>query len=183
ATGSPATLRNYSFTSVVRTWFEYTGTANLAFYGDDDVWVFVNKKIAVDLGGTHQQANGSITLDATNGHGYACDLVMPRHAYPSPACSSTIGNGHDVDLGLKIGSVYEIAVFQAERYPTESNYQLTLGGFTGVKSSCMGACGDGVVTAPEKCDKGAAMNTGDYGGCNMDCTLAPYSGDGMVNRP
>jgi fibro-slime domain-containing protein len=183
---TPNFAHNYGFTSVVRTWFEYNGTASLTFFGDDDVWVFVNKKLAVDLGGTHQQATGSVTLDAANGHGYVCDFVMPGNAFPSPACTATAaaaGNGHDVDLGLKMGNVYEIAVFQAERYPTESNYQLTLGGFTGVKSSCMGACGDGVVTGTEKCDKGAAMNTGDYGGCNPDCTLAPYCGDGKVNGP
>jgi fibro-slime domain-containing protein len=183
---TPGFAHNYGFTSVARTWFQYSGTATLSFYGDDDVWVFINKKLAVDLGGTHQRSSGSVTLDAANGHGYVCDFVAPGNAYPSPACTATMsgaGNGHDVDLGLKVGSVYEIAVFQAERYPTESNYQLTMGGFTGVKSSCMGACGDGVVTAPEQCDKGAAMNTGDYGGCNPDCTLAPYCGDGIVNGP
>jgi fibro-slime domain-containing protein len=180
------TTRNYGFTSVVRTWFEYSGTANLSFFGDDDVWVFINKKLAVDLGGTHQQSMGSVTLDAANGHGYVCDFVAPGTVYPSPACTATAasaGNGHDVDLELKIGSVYEIAVFQAERYPSESNYQLTLGGFTGVKSSCVGACGDGVVTAPEKCDKGAANNTGAYGGCNANCTLAPYCGDKIIQKP
>ena len=184
ATG--ATGRNYGFTSVVRTWFEYTGTANLAFYGDDDVWVFINKKLAVDLGGTHQQATGSVTLDAANGHGYVCDFVAPGNAYPSPACtatSSAVGDGHDVDLGLKVGSVYEIAVFQAERYPSESNYRLTLGGFTGKKSKCVGACGDGFQTGSEKCDLGKTKNTGAYGGCNADCTLAPYCGDKMVTAP
>jgi len=183
---TPGQAHNFGFTSIVRTWFEYNGTANLAFFGDDDVWVFINKKLAVDLGGTHQQASGSVTLDAANGHGYVCDFVAPGNAFPSPACTATAaaaGNGHDVDLGLQMGSVYEIDVFQAERFPTESNYQLTLGGFTGVKSMCVGSCGDGVVTGTEKCDKGAAMNTGDYGGCNADCTLAPYCGDGKVNGP
>ncbi len=175
---------NFGFTSVTRAWFEYTGVSTLSFYGDDDVWVFVNKKLAVDLGGTHQQSSGSITLDATNGHGYSCDFVAPGNAYPSPACDAVTNKvGHDVDLGLVMGNVYEIVVFQAERYRTESNYQLTLSGFTGIKSSCVGACGDGVVTAPEKCDMGAAQNTGAYGGCKADCTLAPFCGDGHVDLP
>jgi fibro-slime domain-containing protein len=185
-TNQQTTLHNFGFTSATRYWFQYAGAATLSFFGDDDVWVFVNKKLAVDLGGTHQQATGSVTLDAANGHGYVCDFVAPGTAYPSPACTATMtgaGNGHDVDLGLTIGSVYEIVVFQAERFTTESNYQLTLSGFKGVKSSCVGACGDGVMTPPEKCDLGAAMNTGAYGGCNADCTLAPYCGDGIVNGP
>jgi fibro-slime domain-containing protein len=180
---SPGQAHDYGFTSVARTWFEYTGTATLSFYGDDDVWVFVNKKLAVDLGGTHQQATGSVTLDATNGHGYVCDFVAPGNAFPSPACSVALANGHDVDLGLKIGSVYEIVVFQAERFRTESNYQLTLSGFSGVRSKCAGACGDGVQTPPEKCDLGTAKNTGEYGGCKADCTLAPYCGDKVVTAP
>jgi fibro-slime domain-containing protein len=180
---TPGQVHNYGFTSVVRTWFEYTGTASLSFYGDDDVWVYVNKRLAVDLGGTHQQATGSVTLDAANGHGYVCDFVAPGNDFPSPACSPALANGHDVDLGLVMGSAYEIVVFQAERYLTESNYQLTLSGFTGIKSSCVGACGDGFVTAPEQCDLGTAKNTGAYGTCNPDCKLAPDCGDAKVQTP
>jgi fibro-slime domain-containing protein len=180
---TPGQAHNYGFTSVVRTWFEYNGTASLTFYGDDDVWVYINKKLAVDLGGTHQQATGSVTLDAATGHGYVCDFVAPGNAFPSPACSAALANGHDVDLGLAMGSAYEIVVFQAERYLTESNYQLTLSGFTNTKSSCKGDCGDGVATAPEQCDLGAAKNTGAYGTCNKDCTAAPDCGDGKVQTP
>jgi fibro-slime domain-containing protein len=168
---------NFGFTSVTRTWFEYNGTSTLTFVGDDDVWVFINKKLAVDLGGTHQQSSGSITLDPMNGHGFACDFVAPGNAFPSPVCSLALGNGHDVDLSLVKGGVYEIVVFQAERFPTDSHYQLTLSGFTGIKSSCETKCGDGVVTAPEICDLGPDKNTGEYGGCKADCTPAPYCGD------
>jgi fibro-slime domain-containing protein len=182
---TPGQGHNFGFTSVARYWFEYTGTATLTFFGDDDVFVYINKKLAVDLGGTHQRAEGGITLDPANGTGYSCDFVAPGSGGINGlamACDSATqtGGGHVINLGLAMGSVYEIAVFQAERHTTESNYQLTLGNFSGTKSVCMGACGDGVVTPPEQCDLGAAMNTGAYGGCNPDCTLAPYCGDKIV---
>jgi fibro-slime domain-containing protein len=182
---TPGQTHNFGFTSVTRYWFQYMGAATLTFFGDDDVFVFVNKTLAVDLGGTHQRAQGGIMLDASNGTGFSCDFVAPGAGNASmglaAACDPTTGTvGHTVNLGLAKGSIYEIAVFQAERHTTESNYQLTLSNFSGSKSSCKGACGDGVVTPPEKCDLGAAMNTGAYGGCNPDCTLAPYCGDGIV---
>jgi len=180
---TPGQTHNFGFTSVTRYWFQYSGTATLSFYGDDDLFVFINKTLAVDLGGTHQRAKGSITLDASNGTGYSCDYGAPGTNNTNlNACSSTTqsGGGHVVNLGLTMGSVYEIAVFQAERHTSASNYQLTLGNFSGMKSVCEGACGDGIVTAPEQCDLGAAMNSGAYGGCNPDCTLAPYCGDKVV---
>jgi fibro-slime domain-containing protein len=168
---TPGFAHNYGFTSEVRYWFQYAGSATLSFTGDDDVWVFVNKKLAVDLGGLHAAITGSIALNAADGTGVACDLM---------ANCRPPNTGHVVDFGLLVGSVYEIVVFQAERHTSASNYLLTLSNFNGTKSSCASACGDGIVTAHEACDLGAANNTGAYGGCNPDCTLAPYRGDRLV---
>jgi fibro-slime domain-containing protein len=177
---TPGQGNNFGFTSSVRHWFEYTGAGSLTFVGDDDVWVFVNKMLAVDLGGTHIRKTGSITLDAADGTGYACDFIAPGTG--NGACDPMMKmGGHVVPLGLKMGSVYEIVVFQAERFTTESHYQLTLSNFTGVKSACMSTCGDGVVTPPEICDLGPDKNTGEYGGCKPDCTPAPYCGDKIVD--
>jgi fibro-slime domain-containing protein len=162
-------FRNFHFTSELRQWFEYRGGEQLDFTGDDDLWVFINKHLAVDLGGLHEAFVGSVTLDASNGTGQVCDLLSP--------CPTR----RSVDLGLALGSVYEIVVFQAERHTQASNYKLTLSNFNGARSSCRTVCGDGVVTPDEACDLGMAGNTGAYGTCNPDCTLPPGCGDGVVN--
>lgn len=39
-------------------------------------------------------------------------------------------------------------------------------------------CGDGIVQPGEQCDDG--INDGSYGGCDPNCTLAGYCGDGIV---
>ena len=84
---------------------------------------------------------------------------------------------------LTKGSIYEVAVFQAERHTTESNYWLTLANFLAGKSSCVSVCGDAIVTPDEACDLGTAGNTGAYGTCTSSCTLAPYCGDHVTTTP
>jgi len=157
ADGNNAGNVNFHFTSEVHFWFKYSGTENLAFSGDDDVWVFINGKLAVDLGGVHARLDGAVDLS-------------------SAAVAS--------NLGLTVGGVYEAIVFQAERHTTRSQYRLTLTNFNRTPSTCTDLCGDGVVSSREVCDDGVNNGTGDgsaYGGCASDCTLEPYCGDAHVD--
>jgi fibro-slime domain-containing protein len=165
---------NYLFTSELRYWFEYKGGEVLNFSGDDDVWVFINGTLAVDLGGVHGREVGSVQLNATDGTGIV--------GYGDPPYTSS-----SVDFKLKIGSVYEAVVFQAERWCCGSNYWLTLANFLAGKSSCSPICGDGILTGNEACDlgkdaQGVSLNTGAYGGCTSSCQLAPFCGDGILQK-
>jgi fibro-slime domain-containing protein len=165
-----STGKNFHFTSEVRYWFEYRGGETLRFKGDDDVWVFVNKQLAVDLGGVHSAILGSVVLDGEDGRGTVCENA-------DVGCSTP----KTVELGLEQGKVYEIVVFQAERHTSASNYTLTLSSFSKTRSVCHSLCGDGVVTPDEACDLGKENNTGAYGTCSPDCRLPAYCGDGNVD--
>lgn len=146
---------NFYFTSEVQYWFRYEADTNatLDFTGDDDVWVFVNNQLAVDLGGIHVPLDGSVTINA-----------------------QTAGQ-----FGLEEGNVYKITVFQAERKMEGSSFRLTLSGFEARPSDCEAVCGDGVLSFGEECDDGD--NDGGYGECAAECKLGEFCGDGIVNGP
>lgn len=182
-------LHNFSFTSEVRYWFPYDKNKSytLDFVGDDDVWVFINGKLAVDLGGVHTPVDGSIVIGA-NGNGNTTVTPFDAQGVPTTPIKST------ATLGLQDGKVYEIAVFQAERQSTGSSYKLTLSGFNAAPTSCVPTCGDGVTVADEECDCGDGTvpvpagcvgpnDDNTYGGCSTHCTWGTYCGDGIVTDP
>jgi fibro-slime domain-containing protein len=114
------------------------------------VWVFVNGRLAVDLGGVHVPENGAVTINAASANTY----------------------------GLIDDGIYEIVVFHAERKQDGSSFRLTLAGFSNTPSNCLAVCGDGIVGLGEQCDDG--VNDGGYGECGPDCVLGEYCGDGVV---
>lgn len=163
---------NYSFTSEVHYWFEFQGGEVLSFSGDDDLWVFVNNKLALDLGGLHGPQTGEFTINADGS-------ITSHHFVGVGGDWETTTTG---DFGLAPGGIYEIAIFHAERMQTGSNYKLTLAGFNAGKSACTPICGDGIVTRAEVCDDGEGNNTGDYGKCLPTCQgYGPRCGDGNVD--
>jgi len=92
---------NYHFTYELETRFTYTDPAEretafvFRFTGDDDVWVYINGKLAVDLGGVHGQQSDSINLDEEAQR-----------------------------LGIEPGQDYQLKLFFAERHTSESNFRI-----------------------------------------------------------
>lgn len=91
--GNEGRAHNYHFTLEAHTTFEYRGGEVFSFSGDDDMWVFINRHLAIDLGGLHPTMSADIALD-------------------------TIATG----AGLVRGNVYPLHFFFAERHTTESNF-------------------------------------------------------------
>ena len=90
--------------------------------------------------------------------------------------------------------LYEVVVFQAERWCCGSNYMLTLANFIAGKTTCVPTCGDGVAVADEECDCGDGKvatpagcpgpnNDTSYGGCTSQCKWGPFCGDATVQGP
>ena len=150
--------QNGEFSSEFQTYFQYNGGEKLIFNGDDDVWVFFNNRLGVDVGGIHPQWNRSITLDEQT----AADKF---HMYK--------------------GGIYSLNMFHAERCTGGSSFRLSLAGFVPMgRSSCDSVCGDGIVRGNEQCDNGGGHVADDYAkmlGC-VNCKLVPTCGNGKVEQ-
>jgi fibro-slime domain-containing protein len=85
--GNEGNTNNFHFTFEVETRFTYNGGETFTFSGDDDVFVFINGSMALDLGGTHPIATGTISLDTlglTVGQSYPLKLFFAeRHTNKS----------------------------------------------------------------------------------------------------
>ena len=73
--------RNQHFCFASHATFTYNETQEFTFRGDDDIWVFINKKIAVDNGGAHLAAPGHVVLKNLNTT-YGAGFLVPGQDYP-----------------------------------------------------------------------------------------------------
>lgn len=97
------------------------GTSNpveFTFTGDDDVWIFIDNKLVVDLGGDHKDASCTLNFkDKTTNYSTGCN---------SKAVTSASGEYSLADVmdGSTGNTVHTLKMFYMERGLIESNLQV-----------------------------------------------------------
>jgi fibro-slime domain-containing protein len=93
--GNEGRENNFHFTTELHMKFRYKGGELFSFTGNDDLWVFVNDRLAIDLGGLHSAQTDVIDLDA-----------------------------RAVELGIALGNEYALDLFHAERHTNASKFMV-----------------------------------------------------------
>ena len=104
---------NYVFTCVVD-----DQDVTFTFTGDDDVWIYIDGKLVVDLGGDHKDASCTLNF-ANNSTTYATGLNSK-----SVTSASSVYSLSDVMNGSTKNTVHKFQMFYMERGLIESNLQV-----------------------------------------------------------
>lgn len=105
--GNEGRPHNYHFTYEIHSEFTFKGTESFTFIGDDDLWLFIDNTLVIDLGGVHGALAETINLQVPEG---------------SDRLELLLNTG--MPLTLEVGKTYAFDLFFAERHTSQSNFRI-----------------------------------------------------------
>ena len=123
---------NFGFTMKFQAKFEYVRGQKFEFKGDDDVWVFINNRLVVDIGGQHAEVSGAVDLDTLGlieGQEYPFHIFyVERHTSSSNFMMRTSMDLHtDASIFLTSDSLNAVATGQPWSPKNYDVWQITKG--------------------------------------------------------
>ncbi len=94
--GNEGLSHNYHFAMHLEGTTSFRATDTFSFVGDDDLWVYIDGKLVMDLGGVHGPLGSTVT---------GSDIIAA--------------------WGLSEDTYYDLDIFFAERHTTQSNFNIT----------------------------------------------------------
>lgn len=94
---------NFSFCMEMHTTFLHQSGLKFEFTGDDDVWVFINNRLVMDLGGIHESTNSIVNLDDLSGLDYGKTYAFDFFQCERHTMSSTTRIVTNLKMGRPMG--------------------------------------------------------------------------------
>jgi fibro-slime domain-containing protein len=165
--GTAKARANLSFCFESHAKFIYEKGQEFFFRGDDDIWVFINNRLVIDLGGIHIAAPGFVDLDSIGRNWDAQGNPIEGRA----ATKDT----------LIEGEVYPIDIFVCERMGVQSNVRISTNIHTMQKKSTF-------YSIPEKPEQSMCVTENSGNNCAERLNnptgnkLSRYCGSDLIDK-
>jgi len=118
-TGTDGKQHNYHYCLESHGEFDYKRGQKFSFRGDDDVWFFIDNRLAVDLGGVHNPESGSVLLDTmrlVEGRTYNFDFFYCER--------QTVGANMRIETSMNLRTPSGFKVVDTVRAPGVTSFDL-----------------------------------------------------------
>ena len=119
------TFKSGSFTSNGGSITTSGETVKFEYSGDDDLWVFVDDQLALDLGGSHKESTGRIIFTNNKVTSTADMVYTPGSSSTMTSSAGSVSSKTNTITGFDYNKTHKLTIFYMERGLIESNMKMS----------------------------------------------------------